>query len=674
MECGRSDQFAHPDVTTTTAAASPARPELPKRFRDLRPLPRPAGGVLFLADDAASGGPVVVKLGGKSGIEAEARALAGLDHAGIVHVRASGSSGDLGWLAVDLVPGVDLEAWARDPVSPSEVRCLLDGLSEALAVIHAAGIVHRDIKPANVVRQPSGMPVLIDLGAAERVDVPTAEAGVVSCVSDGYAAPEQYLAGGREGPWTDVYGLAALGYRLLTGAAPPPAPARLRQDTLVPVQERQPACTPSLAAVIHEGLALDPAQRPQDMRAWRALLDRAAGPPSGFDEGPPTVQVTRRPLRAAAVPPTVVDAGGPRRPRWRSARVLWLIFLLALAGSASVAAWRYWAFTTKMEWIVDPAGGGDARTIGEGIAKAKTGARVLVRSGIYAESLTVDRPLSIVGFDPGAPPVIAPARSPCVTLRSEGVELAHFVIRAPATEAAGAASCLTVSRGASLIEDVSVAAGKTPALLVSGGAAPRISGSHFVADTGPAVLFTGGAAGSLANTTLAAAAGPALVVRGGSAPEVVENDFEGGGVVVAEGARPVLQENRLAGVRGSAIEIASGAAPSVRANAIERPAEAGIFVHDAGGGRIADNRIEAPGLSGIVVTRAARPELVGNTVRNAKEHGVLVVEGGGGAIEGNTIEGAQGHGIAVGPGSDVRVGENRLENNRKPQLLDGRES
>jgi parallel beta-helix repeat protein len=354
--------------------------------------------------------------------------------------------------------------------------------------------------------------------------------------------------------------------------------------------------------------------------------------------------------------------------------VLWPILLLALASGAGVVTWRYWVSATKMEWLVDPTGGGDARTIGEAVAKAEAGARVLVRSGTYAESLSIDRPLSIVAADSAAPPVIAPVRSPCAILDSDGVELAHFALRAPATEAAGSEPCLAVSRGASVIENVMVTASKAPALLVSGGAAPRISGGRLAVETGPAVLFMDGAAGSLANTTVAAAAGPALVVRGGSAPEVVQNDFEGGGVVVAEGARPVLRENRLVGVRGSAIEIASGAAPSVVANTIERPAEAGVFVHDAGGGRIADNRIEAPGLSGIVVTRAARPELVGNTVRNAKEHGVLVVEGGGGAIEGNTVERAQGHGIAVGSGSDARIGENRLENNRKPQLLDGRES
>jgi parallel beta-helix repeat protein len=662
-------------VTGATEAATPSRPELPARFRDLRPLPGRTQGALILADDAAGGGPVVVKLGGKSEIEAEAQALSGLEHAGIVRVRASGASGDLGWLAVDLVPGVDLETWAaRNRATPSEVGHLLDRLAETLASIHAAGIVHRDIKPANVVLPPNGQPVLIDLGAAGRVDAPTAEAGVASRLSDGYAAPEQYLAGRREGPWTDVYGLAALGYRLLTGAAPPPAPMRLRQDTLVPVHERQPACPPGLAAAIDKGLALDLGSRPQDMQAWRALLRRAVGSSTGFDEGPPTVQITRRPVRTTAAPPAPTDAGSPRRPRWQSARVLWPILLLALASGASVATWRYWVSATKMEWLVDPTGGGDARTIGEAVAKAEAGARVLVRSGIYAESLAVDRPLSIVAADSAAPPVIAPVRSPCAILDSDGIELAHFALQAPATEAAGSEPCLAVSRGASVIENVMVTASKAPALLVSGGAAPRISGGRLAVETGPAVLFMDGAAGSLANTTVAAAAGPALVVRGGSAPEVVQNDFEGGGVVVAEGARPVLRENRLVGVRGSAIEIASGAAPSVVANTIERPAEAGVFVHDAGGGRIADNRIEAPGLSGIVVTRAARPELVGNTVRNAKEHGVLVVEGGGGAIEGNTVERAQGHGIAVGSGSDARIGENRLENNRKPQLLDGRES
>ena len=69
----------------------------------------------------------------------------------------------------------------------------------------------------------------------------------------------------------------------------------------------------------------------------------------------------------------------------------------------------------------------------EVVAKARAGARVVVRSGTYAESLSVDRPLSIVAADSAAPPVIAPVRSPCAILDSDGVELAHFVLRAPAT-------------------------------------------------------------------------------------------------------------------------------------------------------------------------------------------------------------------------------------------------
>ena len=96
------------------------------------------------------------------------------------------------------------EAWLRE---------LLEPLTEALAVIHAEQCFHRDIAPDNVILLTgSQRPLLLDFGAARRVIGDMTQALTV-ILKPGYAPVEQYaeVPGMKQGPWTDVYALAAVG-------------------------------------------------------------------------------------------------------------------------------------------------------------------------------------------------------------------------------------------------------------------------------------------------------------------------------------------------------------------------------------------------------------------------------------------------------------------------------
>ena len=105
---------------------------------------------------------------------------------------------------------------------------------------------------------------------------------------------------------------------------------------------------------------------------------------------------------------------------------------------------------------------------------------------------------------------------------------------------------------------------------------------------------------------------------------------------------------------------------------IEGAAEAGIFVHDFGRGRYEGNTIVGSGLSGVVATSGATPVVVGNVIRESAEHGILVIDRGGGLLDLNTVSDNGGHGIAIGRDAEIELGENRLEGNTEPQLLDSR--
>jgi eukaryotic-like serine/threonine-protein kinase len=205
----------------------------------------------------------------------EVRAVASLDHPGIVHVldhgevdetTAAGSDKLVAgspWLAMELASGGTLER-AR-PNGWSRLRQTLLGLLDALAHAHARGVIHRDLKPGNVLlatrRDLRPGLKLTDFGIAHARRADTEQSEVVG--TPAYMAPEQILGRWRDhGPWTDLYALGCLGWWFTTGGTPfagRPAADILRAH----LRTEAPAFTPHYAV-------------PDELESWlRVLLEKA---------------------------------------------------------------------------------------------------------------------------------------------------------------------------------------------------------------------------------------------------------------------------------------------------------------------------------------------------------------------------------------------------------------
>lgn len=102
---------------------------------------------------------------------------------------------------------------------------------EALEKVHALGIIHRDISPDNMILQKDGRVKLIDFGAAKYASTIYSKS-LSMIIKPGYAPMEQYLSNGGQGTWTDVYGVAATLYKMITGVTPPDALERAEKDEL----------------------------------------------------------------------------------------------------------------------------------------------------------------------------------------------------------------------------------------------------------------------------------------------------------------------------------------------------------------------------------------------------------------------------------------------------------
>jgi serine/threonine protein kinase len=211
---------------------------------------------------------------GRERFVAEGRTLAKLhDAPSIVKVFDFVETNGTSYMVMELVRGGTLEdrVKASGPLSPAEVDALMPPLLDGLEKVHEAGYLHRDIKPGNILLNEAGDPTLIDFGAA-RMAVAGRSSTMTAIFTPGYAAPEQF-ATGKQGPWTDIYGLAATLHHAITGKSPPSAFDRLLDDTYRPLAELQLiGFPPTLLAGIDAGLAVRFEERPQTISAWRAVL------------------------------------------------------------------------------------------------------------------------------------------------------------------------------------------------------------------------------------------------------------------------------------------------------------------------------------------------------------------------------------------------------------------
>jgi serine/threonine-protein kinase len=165
--------------------------------------------------------------------QAEAEAVAGLQHPNIVQIYEVGRRDGLPYFSLEFVDGGSLlDKVHRQPQPPRDAAHLIETLARAMYYAHQRGIIHRDLKPANVLLTANGIPKITDFGLAKRLESSsghTASGTIIGTPS--YMAPEQ--AGGeirKIGPAADIYALGAILYELLTGR--PPFEAATAMETL----------------------------------------------------------------------------------------------------------------------------------------------------------------------------------------------------------------------------------------------------------------------------------------------------------------------------------------------------------------------------------------------------------------------------------------------------------
>ncbi|MEM7580323.1 MAG: protein kinase [Cyanobacteria bacterium P01_A01_bin.80] len=253
-------------------------------------------GVVYLAKENISGKLVALKTPNslaqshnnfsqfQENFVNEALCLSRCHHPHIVRVHPQLFQEEGLWcMVMDYIEGNNLGDYIHKhgQLTETEAIKIISKIGAALSFIHHQGILYRDVKPLNIMLRNNDLlsPILLDFGTAIEFDTDIHH-DFVTAFTQGYAPIEQYQYDDYKdsnslGTWTDVYGLAATLYFLLSSQTPPPSIYRplTDSDPLISPNTYNPNISKQVNSAILAGMELKPENRPPTIKEWLKLID-----------------------------------------------------------------------------------------------------------------------------------------------------------------------------------------------------------------------------------------------------------------------------------------------------------------------------------------------------------------------------------------------------------------
>lgn len=654
--------------------ANQAGPADRQAFGDYLLLERVGAGPVgetYRAVDRRDGRRVLIRqaaAGASEGaaLRREARILESLRHPNVVQLLDAGERDGRAFLVLAEAEGVSLArlpaAW-RAGMGQETLIELMAPLLSALEAVHQRGFLHGDISPGNILLRRDGTPLLLDFASAVDLEA-GAEGENASAATPGFSAPERGDPE-RQGPGSDLYALAAVVYWLIVGrplqttagpsGADPGAadPGAASPNPFATAAGGDKRFSPGFLAALDAALAPAIGDRPASATVWRkALLDATpaerADAPSLAELSGATRETAEIDLPPAdEVPPTVLLQPEERR---RASLV---------AGAPALRS--------------DPAAAHRKRgRAAPGLALALV-LVVLAAGGSAAGwwGWTWYRDASKQDW------LVDPAGG------GDTATLGEAIARAPdgatiRVRAGVYAESLVIARPVHLQAETDEAAGEvviSPAggrCLLLGAPSGSVRGLAFEGGDGGPCLEVESGAMEIAGNRLGPWAGSGVLVRDGAAPLIRDNDFrdiEMSALVFEQGGGGVAEENRIARTGKSAVRVSSGAGPTLRGNEISEAGQAGLLIEQGAYGDYSENRIAAPLTSGIEVRGGAAPKVASNLIEDAGQAGLFIHEGAAGEYVDNRILRSTLSGVVVTGGAAPLVTGNEIADSAQHGLL-----
>jgi serine/threonine protein kinase len=339
----------------------------------------------------------------------EAQLVAQLNHPGIVRIYDVFQQNNTGYMVMEYLHGETLGAKLKRAGGVLPVADAVDYIlkvCDALEVVHHAGYIHRDIKPDNIIHCADGRLVLIDFGAARHF-VANQTATYTVMLTPSYAAPEQYSSAGRLDPRTDIYGLAATLYHLITGVPPLPALDRTSGFDLPAPHLVEPKVGEALSRAIQQGLSMRMDERPASVAEFAQLINEAleedlqppASVPSSAQSPPASVPSSAQ-SPPASVPPPAQSPPMPKPTRHASAwKSVWLAGSISAVVVILFLISRLFVSELISPTVIELSPEDTQETIIKAFERIRPEGTIRLESGSYYidTDIVIEKPIKLVG-------------------------------------------------------------------------------------------------------------------------------------------------------------------------------------------------------------------------------------------------------------------------------------
>ncbi len=603
------------------------------RYRVTRQLGGGGFGLTFEIIEVRNKTPKVLKVLINNQLKAielfqqEAEVLSQLNHPGIPKVERDGyftyfprnSQNPIHCLVMEKIVGMDLQKWMENrDLRPIDQTLAIQWLHELVIIlhqVHSQNFFHRDIKPPNIMLRATGELALIDFGTARQVTqtywLAQAQGQVTGIISSGYSPAEQM--NGQAIPQSDFFALGRTFVYLLTGKQPTDSTIYNSYGDEINWHNSAPSISPQLTNLIDQMMARVASHRPANTQVILQQLtdiERVSPPPLQPPLPPPQDWRRRRFTK-------VIGFGG-----------------LGLAGSVLLYAIIP---KSKSTLIVSSSGSGDYKTISEAINNAQPGTRILIRPGLYQESLIVNKSLKLIGDGPKAQILIQNADSNCIVLQTDIAEIRGLTLLGIAGQKNKKFFAVDILQGSPVLADCDITSDSLACIAIHGTSANPIiqkcqvhdgkTGGIYIYDNAQATLEDCDVFGNtLVNVEIK-----------GSSNVMIKNckihDGKDGGLVFHVNAQGTAEDCDIFGNALVNVEIKDNSKPIIQRCKIHDGKQAGLAVVQSSQGIVRDCDIYNNTYSGIEIREGSNPLIQRCQIHDGKEGGLLIQKKAQGTVE-----------------------------------------
>jgi parallel beta-helix repeat protein len=321
--------------------------------------------------------------------------------------------------------------------------------------------------------------------------------------------------------------------------------------------------------------------------------------------------------------------------------------------------------------VVSQRGDGDYRTIGEALKDARDGNKILVRPGVYRESIRLTKRVDIRGTGPARQVIIQSTGRPCVVVQTASARLQSLTLVGLAGDGEPGPA-LDIGQGTVVVEECDITSAALDGVIIHGPEANPVLRKCVIHDSKRnGVLVHGQARATLEECELVQNTLAGVAVQDHAEPLLRRCRLRNGlgvGLLVSREGRGTLEDCDITGNADVGVEIAAAGAPVLRNCRIHHGKEGGVLVA-AAAGTLDDCRIYNNGGTGLTIQDKAQPVVRRCTIRESNAAGVVVRQDAGGRLEGCTIAHNALAGVEIREGGNPTLKECHIDSSQEAGLF-----